>query len=44
MAIQVRAARDFEGVRALVGPKRADANVCWCLSHRVTAKQNRELV
>jgi GNAT superfamily N-acetyltransferase len=44
MAITTRPATDFEGVRALVGPKRPDANVCWCLSHRVPAKLNRELV
>ena len=28
----------------MVGPKNPDANVCWCLSHRVDAKTNRELV
>jgi GNAT superfamily N-acetyltransferase len=28
----------------MVGPKRPDASVCWCLSHRVDAKLNRELV
>lgn len=44
MVITTRPATDFEGVRALVGPKRPDANVCWCLSHRVPAKLNRELV
>ncbi|WP_432478339.1 GNAT family N-acetyltransferase [Nocardioides sp. GXQ0305] len=27
----------------MVGPKRPDANVCWCLSHRIDAKTNREL-
>ncbi|GAA3648612.1 GNAT family N-acetyltransferase [Microbacterium marinilacus] len=43
MDIEVRAATDFDGVRALVGPKRPDANVCWCLSHRVTAKENASL-
>ncbi|MER7797663.1 GNAT family N-acetyltransferase [Microbacterium sp. NPDC096154] len=43
MGIQVQAATDFEDVRALVGPKRPDANVCWCLSHRVPAKVNSSL-
>ncbi|WP_120521535.1 GNAT family N-acetyltransferase [Arthrobacter celericrescens] len=44
MAIEVRAARQFEDVRTLVGPKqRPDANVCWCLSYRVTPKQNLAL-
>jgi GNAT superfamily N-acetyltransferase len=33
----------FGDVRTMVGPKRPDANVCWCLSHRVDAKTNREL-
>lgn len=26
-----------------VGPKRADANVCWCLSYRVPSTENRTL-
>jgi GNAT superfamily N-acetyltransferase len=43
MGIQVRAATDFDGVRALVGPKNPGANVCWCLSHRVPAKVNSSL-
>lgn len=33
----------FEGVRALVGPKNPDANVCWCLSHRIPSKLNSSL-
>ena len=28
----------------MVGPKRPDASVCFCLSHRLPAKQNRALV
>ncbi len=41
MAIEIRPARQFEDVRMLLGPKqRADANVCWCLSYRIPAKQN----
>ena len=29
----------------MLGPKRADANVCWCLSYRLTSSQeNRDLV
>lgn len=43
MAIDVRPATDFEGVRALVGPKNPEANVCWCLSHRVPSKLNASL-
>ncbi|HEU5456749.1 MAG TPA: GNAT family N-acetyltransferase, partial [Nocardioides sp.] len=45
MAIEVRPATEFEDVKAMVGPKRADANVCWCLSYRLTSsKENQELV
>lgn len=45
MAIEVRPATSFEDVKAMVGPKRADASVCWCLSYRLTSsKENRELV
>ncbi|MFJ6652672.1 GNAT family N-acetyltransferase [Microbacterium sp. NPDC091313] len=43
-AIQIRPARDFADVRTMVGPKRPDANVCWCLSYRVPNALNRELV
>ena len=34
----------FEDVRTMVGPKRPDASVCWCLSHRLDAATNRSLV
>jgi len=45
MAIDVRPATDFEDVKTMLGPKRADASVCWCLSYRLTSsKENRELV
>lgn len=45
MAIEVRAASVFDDVAAVLGPKRPDANVCWCLSYRLTSsKENRELV
>jgi GNAT superfamily N-acetyltransferase len=27
----------------MVGPKRPDANVCWCLSYRLAAKENQSL-
>ncbi|QYF90687.1 MULTISPECIES: GNAT family N-acetyltransferase [Arthrobacter] len=43
MAIEVRPATSFENVRVLVGPKRADANACWCLSYRIPSKQNLAL-
>jgi len=45
MSIEVRPATSYEDVAAMVGPKRPDANVCWCLSYRLTtSKENRELV
>jgi len=44
MAIEVRAASGFEDVATMVGPKRPDANVCWCLSYRIPSKENRALV
>lgn len=28
----------------MVGPKRPDATVCWCLSYRIPSKENRSLV
>lgn len=43
MGITVRPATVFEDVAAVVGPKRPDANVCWCLSYRVPSKLNLEL-
>ena len=43
MDIEVRPATGFEDVRTLVGPKRPDATVCWCLSYRIPSKQNVSL-
>ncbi len=43
MAIEVRPGTLFEDVKTLVGPKRPDANVCWCLSYRIPSKKNVEL-
>ncbi|PKH39026.1 Acetyltransferase (GNAT) family protein [Nocardioides alpinus] len=33
----------FDDVRTMVGPKDPSSSVCWCLSHRIPAKDNREL-
>jgi GNAT superfamily N-acetyltransferase len=33
----------FEDVATMVGPKRPDANVCWCLSYRIPSKENTSL-
>lgn len=34
----------FGDVATMLGPKKPDASVCWCLSHRLDSKTNRELV
>jgi len=40
MAIEVRPATVFGDVKTMVGPKRPDANVCWCLSYRIPSKEH----
>jgi GNAT superfamily N-acetyltransferase len=44
MPIEVCPATDFDDIRTMVGPKRPDANVCWCLSYRIPSKENRVLI
>ena len=41
--VEVRPATVFEDVAAVIGPKRPDASVCFCLSHRIPAKENQAL-
>jgi GNAT superfamily N-acetyltransferase len=43
MAIEVRPATVFADVHTMLGPKRADADVCWCLSYRIPSKENVSL-
>jgi hypothetical protein len=43
MAIEVRPATVFDDVRTMVGPKRPDASVCWCLTYRIPSKENVSL-
>ncbi|PPG51858.1 GNAT family N-acetyltransferase [Rathayibacter sp. AY2B3] len=44
MTIEVRPATVFDEVATMVGPKKPDSNVCWCLSYRLlSSKENREL-
>jgi len=45
MGFEVRPATldRFDDVARMVGPRRPDASVCWCLSHRIDARLNREL-
>ncbi|EGD54509.1 GCN5-like N-acetyltransferase [Gordonia neofelifaecis NRRL B-59395] len=41
--LTVRPAHTFDDVATMVGPKRPDATVCFCLSHRLPAKVNRSM-
>ncbi|MFE9661412.1 GNAT family N-acetyltransferase [Streptomyces sp. NPDC005955] len=43
MTIAVRPASTFEDVRTLIGPRSPTANVCWCLSYRISSRLNNEL-
>jgi len=45
VSIQVKPATSvrFDDVATMLGPKNPDSSVCWCLSHRVDSKTNREL-
>jgi GNAT superfamily N-acetyltransferase len=43
MPIEVRPATVFDDVAVMVGPKRPDANVCWCLSYRIPGNENLAL-
>jgi GNAT superfamily N-acetyltransferase len=40
MAMEIRPATVFDDVRTILGPKRADASVCWCLSYRIPSREN----
>lgn len=37
-------AERFDDVALVLGPKKPTSSVCWCLSHRIDARTNRELV
>jgi GNAT superfamily N-acetyltransferase len=44
MTIEVRPATVFDDVATMVGPKKPDSNVCWCLSYRLLSSvENRSL-
>jgi GNAT superfamily N-acetyltransferase len=34
----------FDDLAVMLGPKKPDSTVCWCLSHRLDAKSNKSLV
>lgn len=44
MRIATRPATVFDDVKTMVGPKRPDASVCWCLSYRIPSKESRALL
>jgi len=46
MSIEVKPATlaRFDDVAVMLGPKNPSSSVCWCLSHRVDSKTNRQLV
>lgn len=43
MSVDVRPATVFADVAIMVGPRRPDANVCWCLSYRIPSRENGQL-
>jgi GNAT superfamily N-acetyltransferase len=34
----------FDDLAMMLGPRNPDSSVCWCLSHRIDSKTNRELI
>ena len=44
MTIEVLPAHDFDDVATMFAPKKPESSVCWCLSWRLSAKENRALV
>lgn len=43
MTIEVKPAHNFADVATMLGPKKPESSVCWCLSWRLSSKENREL-
>ena len=43
MPYEVRPAHDFDDMATMLGPKNPASSVCWCLSWRLPAQQNRQL-
>jgi GNAT superfamily N-acetyltransferase len=46
MSVDIKPATStlFDDVATILGPKKPGSTVCWCLSHRVDSKTNRDLV
>ena len=43
MAITVKPAHDFDDMATMFAPRKPESSVCWCLSWRLSSKENREL-
>jgi GNAT superfamily N-acetyltransferase len=43
MVVRPATTARFADVAAMLGPRNPDSSVCWCLSHRLDWKTNREL-
>ncbi|GAA1793337.1 GNAT family N-acetyltransferase [Leucobacter iarius] len=43
MGIEIRPADVYADVRAVIGPKRPESNVCFCLSYRIGSAENTRL-
>ena len=41
--IEVTPAHDFAGIATVLGPKKPESSVCWCLSWRLSSAENRSL-
>ena len=44
LEVQPATAERFDDVALVLGPRDPSSSVCWCLSHRIDARTNRELV
>jgi len=44
MTIEVLPAHDFDDMKTMFAPKKPESSVCWCLSWRLSGKENRALV
>lgn len=41
--IEIRPAHDFDDMARMFAPKNPQSSVCWCLSWRLSSRENREL-
>ena len=44
ITVEPATAERFRDVATMLGPKNPQSSVCWCLSHRLDSRTNRELV